>query len=158
METKKMITDKLINEQLEAKGFGDKQACDPDLAKQSVLDHYNVEITHEFGSSADYYVYEETTADGYEVYVATHYMNNIIISEQVHQYDSNLCGEIVEYMKYSNGDVYDPELLYISESLDHTLDQAIDDLFVYLSERFEEEILEDLEAQGYERVELTNEI
>ena len=35
--SKKLITDELINERLEAKGFGDKQSEDEDLAKESVL-------------------------------------------------------------------------------------------------------------------------
>ena len=33
----KLITDELINEMLEAKGFGEKQINDEDLAKEAVL-------------------------------------------------------------------------------------------------------------------------
>ena len=43
--SKKLITDELINKRLEAKGFGEHQANDPDLAQKSVLKHFNVEFT-----------------------------------------------------------------------------------------------------------------
>ncbi len=41
----KLITDELINERLEAKGFGDEQSCDDEVAKENVLKHYGVELT-----------------------------------------------------------------------------------------------------------------
>ena len=40
----KLITDELINEMLEAKGFGEKQINDEDLAKESVLKHFQCRI------------------------------------------------------------------------------------------------------------------
>jgi ABC-type ATPase involved in cell division len=43
-----------------------------DLAKESVLKHFNVEFTDEWSNNADFYVYEESTADGYSVFIATH--------------------------------------------------------------------------------------
>jgi len=46
--SKKLITDELINERLEAKGFGEKQINDEDLARESVLKHFNVEFTDRF--------------------------------------------------------------------------------------------------------------
>ena len=63
----KLITIELINERLEAKGFGEKQREDENLAKRSVLDHYGVELTSNYGSNADFSVYEESTVDGYSV-------------------------------------------------------------------------------------------
>ena len=74
--SKKLITDELINERLEAKGFGEKQINDEDLAKESVLKHFNVEFTDGYSSSADFYIYEESTADGYSVFIATYDQNS----------------------------------------------------------------------------------
>jgi hypothetical protein len=48
--SKKLITDELINKRLEAKGFGDKQSEDEDLAKESVLKHFGVEFTDDYSS------------------------------------------------------------------------------------------------------------
>ena len=57
--SKKLITYELINERLEAKGFGEKQINDEDLAKEAVLKHFNVEFTDQWTSNADFYIYEE---------------------------------------------------------------------------------------------------
>ena len=60
----KLITDELINERLEAKGFGEKQSKNEEVAKKNVLKHYGVELTDNWTANAEYYIYEETTSDG----------------------------------------------------------------------------------------------
>ena len=52
--SKKLITDELINERLEAKGFGDIQASNEDIARKSVLKHFNVQFTDEWTGKADF--------------------------------------------------------------------------------------------------------
>ena len=86
----KVITEKLINDRLEAKGFGIKQQENPDLARKSVLDHYGVELTNDYSSNASFYVYEESTVDGYGLWITTSDTSNISICEDVHYYDSDL--------------------------------------------------------------------
>ena len=46
----------------------------------------------------DYQCYSESTADGYEVYVLKPTNEEIIISEHVHYYDSNLADELFEVL------------------------------------------------------------
>ena len=101
----KVITDELINERLEAKGFGEKQQEDEDLARKSVLDHYGVKLTDGYDSSAAFSIYEESTVDGYSVWVATHDTSQINICEDVHYYDSDLGDILAEAIKYCNGHV-----------------------------------------------------
>ena len=43
----KYITEELINERLEAKGFGEKQSENEEVAKQNVLNYYGVELTRQ---------------------------------------------------------------------------------------------------------------
>ena len=147
---KKLITAELINERLEVKGFGDYQANDEDLAKESVLHYYNIELTDDYSSSADFYIYEESTADGYSVYVATHDQSVVNVNENVYYYDSDLSFALVDFMKYSNGDEEDPEVVYVDDLNQQFIDDAIVQLFEYLSERFEEEIIDELTDEGYE--------
>ena len=147
---KKLITDELINERLEAKGFGDYQANDEDLAKESVLKHFNVEFTDNYSNNADFYMYEESTADGYSVFVATHDQNVVNVNENVYYYDSDLSGALVDFMKYSNGDEEDPEIVYVDDLNQDFIDDAMVQLFEYLAERFEEEIIDELTSEGYE--------
>ena len=148
--SKKLITAELINKKLEVKGFGDYQANDEDLAKESVLHYYNIELTDNYSSSADFYIYEESTADGYSVFVATHDQSVVNVNENVYYYDSDLSGALVDFMKYSNGDEEDPEVVYVDDLNQQFIDDAIVQLFEYLSERFEEEIIDELTDEGYE--------
>ena len=146
----KLITDELINEMLEAKGFGEKQINNEDLAKESVLKHFNIELTDDYSSSADFYVYEESTADGYSVFVATHDQSVVNVNENVYYYDSDLSGALVDFMKYSNGDEENPEVVYVDDLNQQFIDDALVQLFEYLAERFEEEIIDELTDEGYE--------
>jgi hypothetical protein len=148
--SKKLITDELINERLEAKGFGEKQINDEDLAKEAVLKHFSVEFTDDYSSSADFYIYEESTADGYSVFIATHDQNYVNVSENVYYYDSDLGDALEEFIKYSNGGEDYPEIIYVDDLYQQFIDDAIQQLFEYLAERFEEEVTNELIEEGYE--------
>ncbi len=147
--SKKLITDELINERLDAKGFGEKQIND-ETTQESVLKHFNVELTDSYGGSADFYVYEESTADGYSVFVATHDQSVVNVNENVYYYDSDLSDALVDFMKYSNGSEDYPNVVYVDDLNQQFIDDAIVQLFEYLTERFEEEIIDELTDKGYE--------
>ena len=145
----KLITDELINEMLEAKGFGEKQINDEDLAKEAVLKHFSVELTDDYSGNADFYIYEESTADGYSVFVATHDQNVVNVNENVYYYDSDLGDALEDFMKDSNGDEYNPEIIYVDDLHQHFIDDCMGQLFEYLAARFEEEIIDELTDEGY---------
>ena len=147
--SKKLITDELINERLEARGFGEKQINDEYLLKESVLKHFGVEFTDDYSSNADFYVYEESTADGYSVFIATHDTSSINVNENVYYYDSDLSDALKEYIKYSNGDEDNPEIIYVDDLYQQFIDDAIVQLFEYLAERFEEDVIDELKDEGY---------
>jgi len=146
----KTITEELINERLEAKGFGEKQINDEELARKAVLKYYGIEFTNTYGSKADFNIYEESTVDGYTIWIATHNTNNICISEDVHYYDGDLSSTLVEFIKYSNGDEDFPEIVYVDDLDASFIDYAIEELFTELAEKFEEEVVNELIDEGYE--------
>ena len=148
--SKKLITDELINEMLEARGFGEKQINDEDLAKEAVLKHFGVEFTDDYSSNADFYIYEESTRDGYSVFIATHDQNVVSVNENVFYYDSDLGDALEEFIKYSNGDEDNPEIIYVDDLHQQFIDDAIAQLFEYLAERFEEDVIDELKDKGYE--------
>ena len=148
--SKKLITDELINERLEAKGFGEKQENDEDLARESVLKHFGVEFTDQWNSNADFYIYEESTADGYSVFIATYDQNRVNVNENVYYYDSDLGDALEEHIRCSNGSEDYPDIIYVDDLYQQFIDDAITQLFEYLAERFEEEIIDELKDQGYE--------
>lgn len=145
----KEITDKLINERLEKLGFGDKQANDEDIARQNVLDHYHVKLTDDF-QDGDFNIYEESTADGYEVWVACHDINRVNISEDVYYYDGDLADVLADNIKWSNGSENYEHVIYISDLDLSFVGEAFWNLFEYLAERFEEEVIDTLVDEGYE--------
>ena len=147
----KLITDELINKRLEARGFGDKQSNNEDVAKQNVLDHYGVELTDNWTEKAEYYIYEESTSDGYSVYVCTDDTSSISVCEDINLYDHDLSDKLEEQIKYSNGDKDYPEIIYVDDLYQDFIDQAIESLFIYLAERFEEEVINELIDEGYEQ-------
>ena len=147
--SKKLITDELINERLEAKGFGEKQIEDEDLTKESVLKHFSVEFTDDYSNNADFYIYEESTADGYSVFVATHDQRVVNVNENVYYYDSDLGDALEEYIKYSNGDEHTPEVIYVDDLDQQFIDDAIRELYEYLAERFHAQAIDELEDEGY---------
>ena len=147
--SKKLITDELINERLEAKGFGEMQANDEELAKESVLKHFNVEFTDQWSNNADFYVYEESTADGYSVFIATYDTSSISVNENVYYYDSDLGDALEEHIRSSTGAEENPEIIYVDDLYQQFIDDAIVQLFEYLTERFEEEVIDELKEEGY---------
>ncbi len=149
----KLITEELINERLEAKGFGEKQQQDDDAARKNVLNHYGVELTSDWTEKAEYYIYEESTSDGYSVYVATDDTSSISVCEDINLYDHDLSDKLEEQIKYSNGDEDYPEIIYVDDLYQDFIDQAIENLFIYLSEKFEEEVIDELLSEGYEHKE-----
>jgi hypothetical protein len=146
----KVITDELVNERLEAKGFGEKQQESEELAKKSVLDYYGIELTNNYDWNVVFSIYEESTVDGYSVWIATHDTNNISICEDVHYYDSDLGDALAEAIRFSNGDVDFPETFYVEDGDARYVDEAIEQLFVYLSEKIEVEVVDELLNEGYE--------
>lgn len=132
-----MITDELINEKLEAIGFGEKQSMDYELCKQSVLDHYGVKLTDDWDKDLDFYIYEESTADGYSVYIATDDIGAINVSEHIYYYDSDLKDALADYIQNAKKGSW----IYIDDLYSHFVEEAIVELFSVLAEHFEEEII-----------------
>ena len=52
-------------------------------------------------------------------------------------------------MKYSNGDEDNPEIIYVDDLHQQFIDDAIVQLFEYLAERFEEDVIDELKDKGY---------
>ncbi len=71
----------------------------------AVKKYHGIKIDENAYQSADIYAYEETTADGYSVYVVTNDMNSVCINEDVYYYESDIASAIMEHINYNcNGD------------------------------------------------------
>jgi len=139
----KILTDELIKEKLANQGWLDINEVDREDQKKMVLDHYNVKFTDQFSNNCDYYIYSESTADGYEVWVATEDMSNVCVTDDVYYYDSDLHEALADAVKDKLSTIY----------VDHEdadfVNYAVELLYEHLYDKKYEETESKLCDQGY---------
>ena len=97
--------------------------------RKLVLDYFEGEIYNEWTPSAEFEVYETTTADGYAIYVAKSQEDEEVISENVFYYDHEL-----------------PEI--VKDAIENGVNMSIEDGLaddIYLDEIFEEILADNYE-------------
>ena len=144
----KIITDKLIEEKLKEKGLSMYDQVDDSLKK--LQDYYDFELTDNYNRTPDYSIFAESTADGYEVWVATSGDGrNICINEDVYYYDSDLSDPLYDAMFDYNELIYvdDLEAYYVQDAVDRAWEAFITEMI--------DEVENELIEQGYEREEET---
>ena len=111
------------------------------IAKKSL----GLTITDSFDTSCDLYCYNESTVDGYDVWVLTHSLQDVNICENVYYYDSDLASAVMEELDTQR---------HCSETLLHMDEYLWDDLYMddqmleYFAEAVED-IIEDNDEKGY---------
>ena len=140
----KTLTDELIEQKLKEK-YNYPEDPDKDVMLEILQDEYDFELTDSYSSSPDYSIFAESTADGYEVYIATFGDgSNVCVGEDVHYYDSELSNKLQEAMSDHC------ELIYVDDLEAHYVEDAIFELYEYLYDTKLQEIESELEEQGYE--------
>ena len=90
--SKKLITDELIEQKMISYGYGETNSHDEEYVRELILKHYDAELTDHWQNNCDYYIYEESTADGYFCVGSYHDTSSISVNEDIHYYDSDLSG------------------------------------------------------------------
>ena len=134
----KFITDELITKRMESKGW--IEGCDEEHARNQVLAHFDCEITDQW-QNPDFSIYEESTADGYSVWIASANTSNININEDVYYYDSDLSDALYEAIPDYNRIYCDDE---------HIIEDAITRHYEDLLCRMEDEVVDELYDEGYD--------
>ena len=140
----KFITDELIEQKMISYGYGETNSHDEEYIKELVLKHFDAELTDQWQSNCDYYIYEESTADGYSVFVACYDTSSISVNEDIHYYDSDLSGKLQDAIK-------DGFEIYVDDLHQCFIDDAIQELYEYLAERFHAQAIDELEDEGYKQ-------
>jgi hypothetical protein len=92
-----------------------------------VKKHFGVEFVDTFSKGLDYYVYEESTADGYSIWVATSTPNNVSINDDVYYYDSDVACSVAEAIKDGAKKIYCEDIPGI-EIFEEIANELIDDI------------------------------
>ena len=121
--SKKLITDELIEEKMISYGFGETNSHDENYVRELILKHYDAELTDQWQQNCDYYIYEESTADGYSVFVACYDTTNICVNEDVHYYDSELSDKLQDAIQ-------DGGEIYVDDLHQDFIDDAIRELYL----------------------------
>ena len=140
----KFITDELIEQKMISYGYGEKNSHDEEYVRKLILKHFDAELTDQWQSNCDYYIYEESTADGYSVFVACYDTSSISVNEDIHYYDSDLSGKLQDAIK-------DGFEIYVDDLHQCFIDDAMQELYEDLAERFHAQAIDELEDEGYKQ-------
>ena len=139
----KILTEELIEQKLKEK-YNYPEDPDQDTMLKYLQNEYEFKLTDEWSREPDYSIYAESTADGYEVWIATHGDgSNVCVSEDVHYYD----GELSERLQEAMTDHC--ELIYVDDLEAYYVEDAIVSAYQDLYEEKEQEVTDELIEQGY---------
>ena len=144
------LYDKKLEEKMISKGFGEVDSHDEEHVMKVVCKHFDLELTDTWQSGCDHYIYEESTADGYTVYVSTHdAQGDICVSENIFYYDNDLSAELKQAI-YDNdhGDVK----IYLSMLYDgeYWIEDTIRDIYIELVELYTDMCKDELTDEGFD--------
>ena len=142
--SKKIITNELITSELEKQGYLEFHEMEQTKAWNLLQAHYNCEVDDEWRNRGyDFYCYEETTADGYTIYVATHNVDSLCVSEDLHYYENDLSDEIAVA-------IVDGNTMYIDDLDAHYFMDAVETCYDKMLDKLRKEMKEQLINKGYE--------
>ena len=119
---------------------------------KAVKSYYGLKIDENAYNNADVYAYEETTVDGYSLYVVTHDMRDISICEDVFYYDNDVAEAVMEMVRNQGGHC----TLYADEYFldDIYFEDALLEEFAEIAENIYKEIENDEGDYGFDMAEL----
>jgi len=140
----KTLTNELIEKKLKEK-YNYPEDPDQDVMLEILQNEYGFELTDSYNRNPDYSIFAESTADGYEVWIATFGDgSDVCVGEDIHYYDSDLSDKLQEAM------VDHCELIYVDDLEANYVQDAIMYAYQDLCEDKEQEITNELIEQGYE--------
>jgi len=145
MKIKKLITPELVDELLNKTEFNEQDSHNEAHVEKVVLNYYESEIVNDWSQAVDFHIYEETTADGYSVYVATYDDQSVSVNENVHYYDTNLGKELSQA-------ITEGCKIYLADMDDYYVTDVMRELYTNLCEKRQEEIVIELIDEGYEEI------
>ena len=96
-----------------------------------VKEFYELEITHDVSNfeNVDCTIYNESSADGYDLYVITNNPNHVSVCEDVYYYDHDLALRFNEHVRWGDRTFYIERCLYEDCYFeDHMANEMFDDL------------------------------
>ena len=141
----KIIIEEVLWEKLEEKGIKQPYYTDHEEQLAKVLAHWDASITGDWDDRCNRWFYMESTADSYEVYVATYgSANDISINENVYYYENGWLDELPNCIK-DGANIFFSEL----ETDNYAFIDAINETYEHYFEDKVEEMQDELLDQGW---------
>jgi len=96
--SKKILTEELIQERLEIENITEPREVSHDDRLLLLENIYNFSIVKDW-DKCDAYFYTDTTADGYEVWIATEQEGNVAVNEDLYYYESDWFEKLADYLR-----------------------------------------------------------
>jgi len=102
---------------------------------EAVKSYYGLKIDENAYNNADVYAFEETTADGYSVWVVTNDMRSISVSEDVYYYEHDVCDAIIDQVTNCGGyctlyaDQYFLDDIYFDDNLLEVFSEIAENIY-----------------------------
>ena len=142
--SKKILTGDLILEKLEEKGIAKPGSIDIPEMQEKVLEYYDSEISTDWGS-VDMYFTVMSTADGYELYMATEDESKPYFEQDVYYYESDWFEKLPESIR--DGLTIHVDEHYMEE---YNYQDAITEVYEDYWNDIKEEVENDLIEEGYD--------
>jgi len=98
---------------------------------KKVQDHFNFKLTDDY-NRPDYAIYSQSTADGYEVFVAHEPDTQLNIEEDVFYYDSDLSERLEEVIRDYEHETDEEYIIYVDdldyEWIEYAIDEILEDI------------------------------
>lgn len=140
------ITEGIISRGLLEIGIDTSKLSDDEYIKKLVLNEYELNITDQYDSNCDFFMYEEETSDGYQVYIATPKQNSIIINEDVYYSENSLIDAFFNAVVYGHHGMN----IYVSEQHEEVVSEAMFMIFDSILKSKKDLVISNLKQKGYE--------
>ena len=142
----KILTDDLILERLADNNVYPPEDLDYDKKINVIKDHFDFSISSDWGNP-DMMFYTETTADGYEVYIATEDDRKPSVNDDIYYYESDWLEKMADAMT-DGRDIYFQD--YDDDAENYEFQEVIDEVYDNYFNDKKQEVENELIDEGYE--------
>ncbi len=146
----KILTDELIEKRLHKINVLERQPMgeddlDHDYMLKTIANHFDFKITSDWPNNPDMMFYTETTADGYEVWIATDNDRSPSVNEDIYYYDNDWLEKMADAM-IDGASIYYDQLDDDDYAFQEVIEEVYDDYYNDKKEEIENKLIE----EGYE--------
>jgi hypothetical protein len=141
----KEITEEIISQELFNRDVLADYYDNPDKGYAQLQVHFGFELVDDDAYRRDFVIYQQDTADGYEVWIAHEPNNHIDVGSDVHYYDHSLSDVLMEAMQETHIDT-----IYVDDIEVQYVEDALTALYDIMKDEIIEDIIETLTEKGFE--------